>query len=450
MGDTTYKDSWSPIHINTKHPIASLSCGWNHSTAVANFGIVYMWGHSQFGQLGHDKQLNYRADQKQWIVNRPLLNHFFKNILFKKAICGANYTLLLTTDGFVYGFGDNSRGQIGKGSTSIQSTPTRISDEITFKDIIVHYANDLSIGVSTDGRYYVWGSANDRKVLSPELIPESSEESAFNIYAKYATNKVTFKTIVVNENKSPINECLTTESPESDQSFDETKVYYSDESEEEEDINYFSDCKNSITISNTASEVSTICDNISIHSSIRGSNPSNTLQNYMNQSFNNPNNSDLKITAEENTIYCHQTILRIRNQKFWNVMEQHMSEDRKEVTINGQKYGSFYAFLQYLYGMEPEFNDKIIFELKSMAETFDEKELLDDCSQYISEMEITPNLSNVCALFEKAVNEGLTDLEKACIEFSSNNWRAVVKSDQFLRMNDSLSKHMIITVLSNN
>ena len=47
------------VDLLNGHPIASVSCGWNHTAAISKGGECFTWGQSEYGQLGR----HYQADQ---------------------------------------------------------------------------------------------------------------------------------------------------------------------------------------------------------------------------------------------------------------------------------------------------------------------------------------------------------------------------------------------------
>lgn len=59
--DTT---TFSPL-ANLPCKMTKLSCGWNHTLALSEGGLVFAWGSNAFGQLGEP-----RAGQKQ--CNSPI------------------------------------------------------------------------------------------------------------------------------------------------------------------------------------------------------------------------------------------------------------------------------------------------------------------------------------------------------------------------------------------
>ena len=177
-----------PIPIDICEPIKSMSCGLNHSMALTSSGMVFIWGLANEGRLGICNDFRYFL---------PQLIKGLKNIFFKQIACGPNHSLLLSTGGHIYAFGDNSSGQIGNGSVDIQYNAFKVKSELTFKRIIANKVNDLSLGITIDRKHYVWGLTEDGKCVTPkEVTEDTSGHSMFDIYAKYAKIKITFETII--------------------------------------------------------------------------------------------------------------------------------------------------------------------------------------------------------------------------------------------------------------
>ena len=195
LGDKTYNSRNRPTQVLVNEPLASIGCGMNNALALTNSGRLYVWGNNTCGQLGRDPKRDQRGRDKP-MCSRPSNVVGLDKEVIKKAVCGPNHVLLLTAEGDIYSFGDNSCGQVGNGSTNSQFTPHKINVGLKFKDIISHYDNDLSIGVSETNKFFVWGS--EQKLLKPQVIPDLGK-SSFAVYLKYANNKVTYKTVNINE-----------------------------------------------------------------------------------------------------------------------------------------------------------------------------------------------------------------------------------------------------------
>ena len=454
LGDRTYNSRDVPTQVLINEAVQSISSGVNHSMALSRTGMVYVWGANTCGQLGRNPELDQRNREKP-MSNRPKLVSGLENVVIKKAVCGPNHNLILTADGRLYTFGDNTCGQVGNGTTEPQFTPKKLNKEIKIKEIYSHYDNDLSIAVSEDNKCFVWGLASNEKVLRPKPIDNSSVKSIFDLYAKYAKNQITFKAINIEDISSFVVKSTEEEVTENNinsnrkESLNSLKDY-------EKEVNI--SVKNEFNIekrlsSNLKTEkqtnffgLQTVVDQNKAPVMSSKTVSGREFLRRLEDSFNNRNNYDIKICSDDNVIYCHKTILQIRNDNFWQILSQNLNEDNNEIRINPKTYDLFYAFLQYMYGIDPEINEKNVKEIQSMAKIFCESELEELCTELIRKTEITIDLSNVCTLYEKAINEGLTDLEEKCVQFATDNYKSVLRSDAFDAMDDSLSKRFMISI----
>lgn len=78
-----------------------------HSLLITTEGKLWSWGRNDKGQLGH-------GDTRR--VDAPKLIDSLADRLIVSAACGRNHTLALTDDGTVFSFGENKLGQLGQGT----------------------------------------------------------------------------------------------------------------------------------------------------------------------------------------------------------------------------------------------------------------------------------------------------------------------------------------------
>ncbi|XP_053499392.1 protein RCC2 homolog isoform X1 [Ictalurus furcatus] len=78
-----------------------------HSLLITTEGKLWSWGRNDKGQLGH-------GDTKR--LDAPKLVEGFGEEVVVAAACGRNHTLALTENGTVYSFGENKLGQLGQGN----------------------------------------------------------------------------------------------------------------------------------------------------------------------------------------------------------------------------------------------------------------------------------------------------------------------------------------------
>uniref|UniRef100_A0A8B9WGV4 Regulator of chromosome condensation 2 n=1 Tax=Bos mutus grunniens TaxID=30521 RepID=A0A8B9WGV4_BOSMU len=97
--------------------VVSGSCA-AHSLLITTEGKLWSWGRNEKGQLGH-------GDTKR--VEAPRLVEGLSHEVIVSAACGRNHTLALTETGSVFAFGENKMGQLGLGNqTDAVPSPAQI------------------------------------------------------------------------------------------------------------------------------------------------------------------------------------------------------------------------------------------------------------------------------------------------------------------------------------
>lgn len=96
--------------------IVRASAGDGHACAVDTDGRGFCWGRNRFGELGNGEVNTVRST--------PVAvagNHIFRTIS-----AGTNHTCGSDTDGTIFCWGVNDRGQIGDGTLRLTLTPSRV------------------------------------------------------------------------------------------------------------------------------------------------------------------------------------------------------------------------------------------------------------------------------------------------------------------------------------
>ena len=111
-----------PTLIRRIPRIVQIAAGGAHSVLLTEDGNVLVFGDNSKGQLGLGKSLEGKALSELTSVRQPMLIRHIPRIT--KIAAGNKHTLLVTEDNAVWGFGDNSRGQLGgdrRGAKSVGS-----------------------------------------------------------------------------------------------------------------------------------------------------------------------------------------------------------------------------------------------------------------------------------------------------------------------------------------
>jgi alpha-tubulin suppressor-like RCC1 family protein len=117
IGDgTSGNNRQSPVSVITygvlyNKIITAMALGFIHSIVVSSDGYVYGWGNNDFGQLGDGTNGTNRLTPVAVVTSGVLLN---KAIIAVSA--GYEYTIAISSDGNVYSWGSNNFGQLGDGT----------------------------------------------------------------------------------------------------------------------------------------------------------------------------------------------------------------------------------------------------------------------------------------------------------------------------------------------
>uniref|UniRef100_A0AAY5KX54 Regulator of chromosome condensation 2 n=1 Tax=Esox lucius TaxID=8010 RepID=A0AAY5KX54_ESOLU len=112
-----------------------------HSLLITTEGKLWSWGRNEKGQLGH-------GDTKR--LEAPKLIETLADEVVVAAACGRNHTLALTESGTAYSFGENKLGQLGQGN---QTDPALISAPL----VKVACGAEFSMVVDCKGNLYSFG-----------------------------------------------------------------------------------------------------------------------------------------------------------------------------------------------------------------------------------------------------------------------------------------------------
>jgi len=146
--------------------------GTMSSMDVVKAGVL-AWGLDDQGQLGLNRSL--------YLTNPVVIND--SGVLASKQVIrvvdGYDHALALTADGLLFAWGDNSKGQLGNGSTLSENRPVPVAMAAfgTKKVVGIAAGWDFSVAWTDDGAVYAWGRSEDGEcgqftpsVLRPRLI----------------------------------------------------------------------------------------------------------------------------------------------------------------------------------------------------------------------------------------------------------------------------------------
>ena len=144
--------------------IAQTAGGGYHSMAIDTYGNLYTWGSNVYGQIG--KGDTGGTQVLPYKVNGGANSGIPESTKFKAIAAGNYHSIAVDTAGNLYTWGDNTYGQIGKGSSGnpvYQSAPYKVNGGAgsgiadTVKFDLAAAGTSHSLAIDMDGNLYTWG-----------------------------------------------------------------------------------------------------------------------------------------------------------------------------------------------------------------------------------------------------------------------------------------------------
>jgi uncharacterized repeat protein (TIGR02059 family) len=167
LGDGTTTDSSIPVQVKDLTDIIAIAAGSEHSIALKDDGTVWAWGRNRDKQLGNENV----SDQS----TVPVQVADLKGII--QINSGKAHNIALKNDGSVWGWGSNSKGQLGNGANS-QPIPVKI--QAMDKIVSVSAGAEHTIALKEEGTILALGY-NFYGQLGDGTNTASSSPKAVNI-----------------------------------------------------------------------------------------------------------------------------------------------------------------------------------------------------------------------------------------------------------------------------
>jgi alpha-tubulin suppressor-like RCC1 family protein len=139
-------------------PVTQVATGVNHSLVVTSTGQLYAFGQNYYGQLGNANAVGSRgANPIATLVTLPGATG-----PITEAAAGSNYSLAVSSTGQLYAFGDNRYGQLGNannnGFLAANPTPTLVALPGASGPVIEVSAGSFhTLVLTSTGQLYAFG-----------------------------------------------------------------------------------------------------------------------------------------------------------------------------------------------------------------------------------------------------------------------------------------------------
>ncbi|XP_074769393.1 RCC1 and BTB domain-containing protein 1 isoform X2 [Athene noctua] len=178
LGNGTTNQGITPVQVCTNlliKKVVEVACGSHHSMALSFDGDVYGWGYNGNGQLGLGNNGNQLT---------PCRVAALHGVCILQIACGYAHTLALTDEGLLYAWGANTYGQLGTGNKSNQLSPVQIMmEKERVVEIAACHSAHTSAAKTQSGQVYMWGQCRGQSVILPHLTHFACTDDVFACFA---------------------------------------------------------------------------------------------------------------------------------------------------------------------------------------------------------------------------------------------------------------------------
>jgi alpha-tubulin suppressor-like RCC1 family protein len=138
----------SPKQVGALTAWATVSAGQNFSLAIKTNGTLWAWGENGSGQLGLNGPFSYSSPMQVGALTT-----------WATVSGGPNSTMAVKTDGTLWSWGANTNGVLGLGNLTAYSSPKQVGALTTWSKASSGTGN-FALAVKTDGTLWSWGYNN--------------------------------------------------------------------------------------------------------------------------------------------------------------------------------------------------------------------------------------------------------------------------------------------------
>ena len=151
------RDITDHFSLGEDEDIIMVETGYYHNIVVTNKQRVFTWGYNSDGQLGDGSTVDR-------FMPVDITEHFLfrQGETVEKIGVGSTFSVLLTSEGSVYTWGNNEYGQLGNDTIESSLYPINITDffNLDDEDLIFNIGTGAfhSLAFTDQGKVYAWGS----------------------------------------------------------------------------------------------------------------------------------------------------------------------------------------------------------------------------------------------------------------------------------------------------
>ncbi len=208
IGNGTVANVETPDTVIGLPPIKAIAAGAYHSLALGQDGSIWAWGHNTQQQVGDVQSEQVLGLDGEVLALRNVRPVKIVESGATQIAAGGNFSLYIDESGYLHAWGDNSKGQLGDGTTESRGEPQLVSgiSQIT----AVAAGSEHVLAISRESGYpqlYVWGNhalgqlglgkltSEETWLTRPTLLDFSgdldpTDERIIGVYAGFAQSGV--------------------------------------------------------------------------------------------------------------------------------------------------------------------------------------------------------------------------------------------------------------------
>ncbi len=154
LGDGTWISKNTPVQALGLSNVIAIASGREFSVALRDDGTVWTWGRNFEGQLGIGTWgAGTHRNSPAQVVDPSDPSGYLTGVAAIAA--GEKYTLAVKSNGTLWAWGENNRGQLGDGTTTSNNIPVQVIDLTGV--VAAAGGNMFSLAAKQDGTVWAWG-----------------------------------------------------------------------------------------------------------------------------------------------------------------------------------------------------------------------------------------------------------------------------------------------------
>jgi len=190
-----YGDKHQTTPVKIMDGVVSISAGDQYNMAIKSDGSLWGWGDNEYGQVGNNGEFN-RTDKNEGKY-QTIPVKVMDGVVSVSA--GDGHTMAIKRDGSLWGWGDNSANQLGNNAEAnkynskgarYQTIPVKIMDGV----VSVSAGLKLTMAIKNDGSLWGWGDNSSGQLRNDTAIPVKIMDGVVSV-----SNKADHTMIIKND-----------------------------------------------------------------------------------------------------------------------------------------------------------------------------------------------------------------------------------------------------------